>query len=147
MEEQIMIPYLICNKRTKRQQKIYILIRGRWKRLTGYIYPDVYFSSKNVHIGVSVAVAPGVKILSRNHDLYDIWMHGAFKPVIIGDYCWIGANAVILPGVTLGNHTIVGAGSVVTKSFPEGYCVIVGNPARKIKDLDPKKCKENQHEN
>ena len=42
-------------------------------------------------------------------------------------------NSVILPGVTLGNHTIVGAGSVVTKSFDEGYCIIAGNPARIVK--------------
>lgn len=41
-------------------------------------------------------------------------------------------NSILLPGVCLGNNTIVGAGSVVTKSFPEGNCVIVGNPARKI---------------
>lgn len=45
-------------------------------------------------------------------------------------------NCSILPGVTLGEHTIVGAGSVVTKSFPEGNCVIAGNPARKIKELE-----------
>lgn len=44
-------------------------------------------------------------------------------------------NSVILPDVTLGDHTVVGAGSVVTKSFPDGYCVIVGNPARKLRDL------------
>ena len=43
---------------------------------------------------------------------------------------------MILPGVTLGDNTIVGAGAVVTKSFPEGHCVIAGNPARKIKDID-----------
>ena len=45
-------------------------------------------------------------------------------------------NSVILPGVVLGEKTIVGAGSVVTKSFLEGYCVIAGNPAKKIKDLN-----------
>lgn len=44
-------------------------------------------------------------------------------------------NAVILPGVHLGDHTIVGAGSVVTRSFPEGNIIIAGVPAKKIKDL------------
>ena len=44
-------------------------------------------------------------------------------------------NSVILPGVVLGDHTIVGAGSVVTRSFEEGHCVIAGVPARKIKEL------------
>lgn len=43
-------------------------------------------------------------------------------------------NSVILPGVVLGNNTIVGAGSIVTKSFIEGNCIIAGNPAIKIKD-------------
>jgi acetyltransferase-like isoleucine patch superfamily enzyme len=45
-------------------------------------------------------------------------------------------NAVILPGVVLGDHTIVGAGAVVTKSFPEGYCIIAGVPAKVIKTID-----------
>ena len=49
-------------------------------------------------------------------------------------------NSIILPNVTLGDFTIVGAGSVVTKSFPEGYCVIAGNPAKIIKQLDKEKC-------
>ena len=44
-------------------------------------------------------------------------------------------NAVILPGVVLGENTIVGAGSVVTKRFEQGHCVVVGNPARIIKTL------------
>jgi acetyltransferase-like isoleucine patch superfamily enzyme len=57
------------------------------------------------------------------------------KDVIIGKKCWIGMNSVILPGVCLGDHTIVGAGSVVTKSFPDGNCIIAGNPARIIRVL------------
>ena len=58
------------------------------------------------------------------------------RDVIIGEKCWIGMNCVVLPGVTLGDHTIVGAGAVVTKSFKDGYCVIAGNPAKKIKDIE-----------
>lgn len=48
------------------------------------------------------------------------------KPVRIGRKCWIGMNAVILPGVTLGDHTVVGAGAVVSRSFPEGHCIVAG---------------------
>ena len=57
--------------------------------------------------------------------------------MVIGDECWIASNAVILPGVHLGKHTIVAAGAVVSKSFPEGWCVIGGIPAKVIKRLDP----------
>ncbi len=60
------------------------------------------------------------------------------KDVHLVEHCWIGMNSMILPGVTLGPHTVVGAGSVVTKSFPDGYCVIAGNPAKIIKVLDRK---------
>ncbi|WP_371860829.1 DapH/DapD/GlmU-related protein [Terrabacter aerolatus] len=62
-------------------------------------------------------------------------MHAAGEPIIIGDDCWIGMNSVILPGVILGSRTTVGAGSVVTKSFPEGNCIVAGNPAKIIKQL------------
>ena len=57
------------------------------------------------------------------------------KNVVIGTNSWIGMNSVILPGVKLGEKTVVGAGSVVTKSFEEGNIVIAGNPARVIKKL------------
>lgn len=57
------------------------------------------------------------------------------KPVHIDDQCFIGAHSVILPGVNLGKHVIVGANSVVTSSFPD-YCVIAGAPAKMIKCYD-----------
>ena len=59
-----------------------------------------------------------------------------FAHITIGDNCFIGYKSILLPGVELGNSTIVGAGSVVTKSFPEGNIVIAGNPARKICTVD-----------
>lgn len=92
-----------------------------------------------VFIGDYTQIAQNVGIVSANHDVYDNSEY-VKKEVRIGKYCWLGMNSVILPGVILGDFTIVGAGSVVTKSFPDGYCVIGGNPARVIKHLEKDKC-------
>lgn len=89
-------------------------------------------------IGNNVQTGRNVGFISGSHGIYNQFTHDN-KTTIIGDYCWIGMGAIILPGVELGIRTVVGAGSVVTKSFPEGYCVIAGNPAKKIKDIDPGK--------
>lgn len=92
-----------------------------------------------VFIGDYTQIAQNVGIISANHDVYDSNEY-VKKSVRIGSYCWIGMNAVILPGVELGDFTIVGAGSVVTKSYPEGHCIIGGNPAKIIKHLEKDKC-------
>lgn len=92
-----------------------------------------------IEIGDYTQIASNVVIVSANHDVYDSRNHISAK-VIIGKYCWLGAGCKIMPGVTLGDFTIVGAGAVVTKSFPEGYCILGGVPAKKIKDLEKEKC-------
>lgn len=86
-------------------------------------------------LGKGCFIAPNTGFITTNHDLADISKHQSGEDIVIGENCWIAMNAVVLPGVHLGPHTIVGAGSVVTKSFPEGHCVVVGNPAKKIKEL------------
>ena len=63
------------------------------------------------------------------------------QPDQIKEYAWVGAGATILPGVCIGRHAIVGAGSVVTKDVPD-YAVAVGNPAKVIKMLDKEKFQE-----
>lgn len=87
-----------------------------------------------IAIGDGTLFAPGVKIISANHDPYDYKRWLSDEPIKIGKDCWIGANVVILPGIELGDHVIVGAGAVVTKSFPHNV-VIAGNPARVIREL------------
>lgn len=97
-----------------------------------------YFQNFSGHItiGLGSYVAPNVGIITVNHDLQNLNDHAPAKNVVIGRACWIGMNSVILPGTVLGERVIVGAGSVVTKSFPEGNCVIAGNPARVIRKLN-----------
>lgn len=103
--------------------------------------PGVYINAANgVEIGDYTNIGPNVGIISSNHDLIDNDMHTAAPPVILGRFCWVGMGAVILPGVILGDFTIVGAGAVVTRSFTDGYCVIAGNPARIIKQLNREEC-------
>ena len=63
------------------------------------------------------------------------YFYGLFEN--IGDYCWLGANSIILPGFNLGCHVIVSAGAVVTKSFDENNIVIGGAPTRKLKNIGP----------
>lgn len=106
----------------------------------GYMNNCYIQGNGGIDIGDYTQIAPNVGIISSNHDLYDS-RKSIKKKVEIGKYCWLGMGSIILPGVELGDFTIVAAGSVVTKSFKEGYCVIGGIPAKKIKELKKDKCK------
>lgn len=81
---------------------------------------------KGIHIGEHTFIARGATVLS--HD----FTRGIHTDTYIGDNCFIGINAIIMPGVTIGSETIVGAGSVVTKSIPANS-IAAGNPARILK--------------
>lgn len=101
--------------------------------------PGVYIQGTGkLYFGDYTTVGQNSGILSGGHDFYD---HRILTSEVtrVGSYCWIGMNAVVLPGVTLGDGVIVASGAVVTKSFPEGYCILGGVPARKLKDLDKDK--------
>ncbi|PLR97518.1 sugar O-acetyltransferase [Bacillus sp. T33-2] len=91
-----------------------------------------------VRIGHNCFIAPGVHIYTAAHPLnpYERIAGPEFgKPVMIGDNVWIGGRAVINPGVTIGNNTVIASGAVVTKDVPDGV-VAGGNPARIIKRID-----------
>jgi len=105
--------------------------------------------SKNCHLdgrngiifGNNVWVGPNVTIVSMNHDVNDYHNYIKGKPIKIGKNSWIASNVTILPEVELGEHTVVAAGSIVTKSFLDGNQIIGGNPAKFIKKLESYKGK------
>lgn len=105
--------------------------------LNNFRSPGTYYQNfaEKIILKRGCYIGPNVGIITANHDINDLDLHCQGKTVIICENCWIGMNSVLLPGVTLGPRTIVGAGSVVTKSFPEGGVVIAGNPARIVKKL------------
>lgn len=93
-----------------------------------------------VSIGNAVIFAQNVVMSGLNHGYENIDLPIAHQRVttaaiVVEDECWIGANAVLTAGVTIGKHSVVAAGAVVTKSIPP-YSVAVGNPARVIKQYD-----------
>ncbi len=97
----------------------------------------VFMARGGITIEDGVQIAANVQLISNNHDLYERAVL-LCRPVLIKKGAWIGAGATILPGVSVGKHAIVGAGSVVTKDIPD-YGVAVGNPARVIRMLDADK--------
>jgi acetyltransferase-like isoleucine patch superfamily enzyme len=93
-----------------------------------------------VEIGNNVIIAQNVVISGLNHEYKDINLPISkqpvtMKPIVIEDDCWIAANVVITAGVTIGKHTVVAAGAVVTRNVPP-YSLVAGNPANIIKKYD-----------
>lgn len=97
-------------------------------------------SAGGITIDDEAMIAANVQLISNNHDPYDRPLL-LCKPVHVCRGAWIGAGSTILPGVTVGEYAVVGAGSVVTKDVPP-YAVAVGNPAKVIKYLDKARFEE-----
>lgn len=106
--------------------------------LDNFQSPGCYFQNANamISIGFHSPIAPNVGLITSNHDAANPDRNLPGEDIVIGDHCWIGMNAVILPGVILGEHTVVGAGAVVTRSFPDGWCVVAGVPASVVRRID-----------
>ena len=108
-----------------------------------YLFADPRVGGGGILIEEKVLIGPAVHFYTNNHKFSD-----SSRPIYEQDYpnptekdsiilkqgCWIGAGSIILPGVTIGKNTVVGAGSVVSKSFPD-FVVAAGNPARVIRTI------------
>lgn len=106
-----------------------------------------FVDNHRIDIGNNVLIASNVQIYTATHstrvgermaepqDGGGVACYTLARPVRIEDGAWIGGGAILLPGVTIGRNSVVGAGSVVTRSIPAN-CVAVGNPCRVIRQID-----------
>lgn len=85
-----------------------------------------------IYIGSNTNISSHVKLITGSHDIDDPNFTADFKPIRIGDYCWIGTGAIVLQGVNIGNRAVIAAGAVVTKDVPDGE-VWGGVPAKFIR--------------
>lgn len=100
---------------------------GRNCRISWKAHLDKSVNPKGIHIGDNVWILNGAMILAHDH------CRNLKTDTYIGNDCVIGIRSIILPGVSVGNQTVIGGGSVVTKNIPS-QCVAVGNPAKIIKE-------------
>ena len=91
----------------------------------------------HIYVGDHTMIGPNVTIATAGHPILPELREKNYQynmPVHIGRNCWIGAGAIILPGVTIGDHTVVGAGNIVTKDLPSSI-VAVGNPCHVLRPI------------
>ncbi len=92
----------------------------------------------HIYVGDYTMFGPHVTIATAGHPILPSLREKAYQynmPVHIGRNCWFGAGCIVLPGVTIGDNVVVGAGSVVTKDIPSNV-VVVGNPARILREIN-----------
>lgn len=92
----------------------------------------------HIYVGDHTMFGPNVVLATAGHPILPELRQQAYQynmPVHIGKNCWLGAGVVVLPGVTIGDNTVIGAGSVVTKDIPSNV-VAVGNPCRVLREVN-----------
>ena len=92
------------------------------------------YSLGKIKIHEGATIAQEVYLCTGTHDFENPTMQLITEKIIIGKNSFIGARAMVLPGVEIGENTLIGAGSVVTKSFGENI-IVVGNPAKQLREL------------
>jgi len=102
-------------------------------------YNCTFLDSNIITVGHCALIGPGCSLICTNHAIDgEERLKGLFtdKPISIGDNAWLGANVTVLPGVKIGNNSIIGAGSVVTKDIPDNV-IAVGNPCKVLRKITP----------
>ena len=97
----------------------------------------VMLDAARIDIGSRVLLGPGVHLYTTTHPINAQERAAGLQmvaPIVLGDDCWIGGNAIVMPGVTIGARSIIGAGSVVTRDIPVDV-IAVGNPCRVTKSI------------
>ena len=113
---------------------------GRHVHFGSNVYANFHLTlvdDTHIYVGDNTMFGPNVTVCTAGHPILPALREQGYQynaPVRIGRSCWIGAGAVILPGVTIGDNTVVGAGSVVTCDLPANV-VAVGNPCRVLREV------------
>ena len=100
-------------------------------------YNCVFLDCSQISIGDEVQIAPGVHLYTATHPLDPQQRRSGIEqalPITIGDGVWLGGGAIVCPGITIGENTVVGAGSVVTRDLPANVLAF-GNPCRVVRPL------------
>jgi len=119
-----------------------------------YIGPDCgFFSDGGITIGDRTVIGPHVILMTSMHNYDSIDLDAlpfddssTSSTIKIEKFCWIGTNVIVLPGVTIDEGSVIGAGSIVTHNIPE-MAIYAGNPAKLIRYKDPKKYSELSSQN
>ena len=122
------------------ESPFYANFGGRHVHLGKNVYINfsaTFVDDTHIYIGDYTMLGPNVTIATAGHPLdADLRRQGLQYnlPVHIGKNCWLGAGVIVMPGVTIGDNTVIGAGSIVTRDIPSGV-VAVGNPCRVMREI------------
>ena len=111
------------------------------KHVRKCVYANFNFTAvddTHIYVGDYTMFGPNVILATAGHPILPKLRQEAYQynmPVHIGKNCWLGAGVIVLPGVTIGDNTVIGAGSVVTKDIPSNV-VAVGNPCRVLREIN-----------
>jgi maltose O-acetyltransferase len=112
-------------------------IQARVGARTFVNYALVALDVASITIGDDVQIGPNVQLVTPTHPIEPEARRAkreAAEPITVGDNAWLGGGVIVLPGVKIGENTVVGAGSIVTKDLPSNV-VAVGNPARVVRPV------------